>query len=189
MEVRTFSELQSRKCPLVRRNKKYRIYAEGSCAEMFCDNCGREMHGEEKFCPDCGAPTVVNEQSVATQPQQEAQNNVPMQPYASNFPQGAVNQSGQQVRTAGNNKKLYYGLGIVAGLIILVAVAFVADYFLWQRQMEKTQQNSVVNMTEAEMKAQGMILREKYEKKEQTQEQQSSEGVKPSAENRPSTKK
>ncbi len=135
------------------------------------------MHGEEKFCPDCGAPTVVNEQSVAPQPQQEAQNNVPMQPYASNFPQGAGNQSGQQVRTAGNNKKLYYGLGIVAGVLILLAGALVADYFWWQRQMEEMQQDIVVNMTEEEMKAQGIVLRKKYAKQENGQAQSSSSGT------------
>lgn len=143
---------------------------------MFCKHCGRQLLDEEKFCPDCGTPSTPNTQPPVPQPEmprQMTQDTAPL-PQLSNMESanGKGLQPGQQPPGTGSTKKLYYVLGIAAGLLILAAGAFVLDHFLWQRQMETSAQTNTVTMTEEEMKARGMVLRSKYAAKGQQQAQQ-----------------
>ena len=38
---------------------------------MYCGNCGKQIRNEEKFCPNCGRPVIVQQEKVQERKQEK----------------------------------------------------------------------------------------------------------------------
>lgn len=72
---------------------------------MFCTNCGKKVADDAKFCPNCGNPTITN--------QEPAPSSVPPEP------QPTANKKAP----TGSKKKVPLIIGVVAVVVILAIAA------------------------------------------------------------------
>lgn len=128
---------------------------EGGSSEMFCENCGNQIQSGEKFCSNCGTP-VGGEVSAPVLPVN--QNTMPSPPDQSWSAPDQQQAAGQQSSAPGDKKKLYYGLGIAAAVLILVIGSF-AVYNVFFDDEDAEEMSDVLWATEDDMRAKGMIPR------------------------------
>ena len=128
---------------------------------MFCENCGTNVPDGIKFCPECGAEIKPANAPVQSQ---------------GNYGQTSGNAqagSGGKPAWLRNRRKLYYGLGIAAAVVILVIGGIAVSSFSTDDH-RPGEQGQVMNPDAPKLSKSDLIAKGKAQRKAQ---RKSGEGI------------
>lgn len=115
---------------------------------MFCQNCGRELKDEDKFCPACGTPAPVSTEKETVEIPVEEQT---FQEVSADEIEPAAEENSERFE---NREPVYYAApqqrykkntGILAGIIAVVGIVVIIALFAGVFVTAQKARNSMKN--------------------------------------------